>query len=258
MAIRDLIFIRSEYEIEQMRRAGKEAARLLRLLGEQIKPNLRTIELDLLAVQIAKEKGFRNGPLGYLGGGVIPFPKSICTSVNDVVCHGIPSNQILNNGDIINVDVSPVVDGWYGDTSVTFCVGDITDQVSTLVQTTRECLEAGIAAAKPGCKLSEVGIAVSTLAESRGFSVVKELTGHGLGRIFHGAPTVYHWKNLSYDVGLMPGMIFTIEPMINIGSPDVYQLSDGWTIKTKNGLASAQFEHTVLITETGAEILTKE
>lgn len=256
MKAKSLIRLWSPYEITQVRRACQTAAHLLHFLGQMVKPGITTLDLDQAAIIWAKERGIRHAPLGYMANGSTPFPKSICTSVNNVVCHGIPAYKPLKDGDIVNIDVTPIVNGWYGDTSATFKVGSVDAQTAALVDTTKASLMAGIDAANPGATLGDIGAAIQAVAEAAGFSVVKELVGHGLGRHFHTAPIVYHWGEAGKGMRLRPGMIFTIEPMINAGSPDIQLLDDDWTIVTADNSHSAQFEHTVLITEDGAEVLT--
>lgn len=251
-------FIRlwSSYEVEQMRIAGGLAAELLNILGKEIKPGITTEFLDELAVQWAKGNEIRHGPYDYRGSGPTPFPKSICTSVNDVICHGIPSNYELKDGDIVNVDVSPVWNGWYGDTSATFPVGNISNEDAKLIATTKQCLELAIKEVRDGAFISNIGAAIQGHAEKNGFSVVREFTGHGVGRQFHTVPIVPHFGQRGHGIKMKAGMTFTIEPILNVGSPAVKILDDGWTAVTADGKKSAQFEHTVLVTDDGCEVLT--
>ncbi len=196
-------------------------------------------------------------PLNYGGGnGRPPFPKSICTSVNHVVCHGIPGDKKLKRGDILNIDVTVIKDGWHGDTSRMFYVGEPTVLARRLSETTREAMYAGIRRVRPGARLGDIGHAIQTLAEARGYSVVRDYCGHGIGRVFHEDPQVLHYGRPGTGLELVPGMTFTIEPMLNAGGPEVRLLPDGWTVVTKDHSLSAQWEHTVLVTETGVEILT--
>lgn len=251
-----MIVINSKVEIELMKKACQNAAKLLKYLGEMIKPGITTEEIDQAAVKWAEERGLIHAPFNYTGHGLYPFPKSICTSVNDCICHGIPSkNQVLKEGDIVNVDVSPITDGWHGDTSKTFTVGQVSSEAEKLVKVTEECLVLGTQAVKPGGFLGDIGAAIMKHAQENGFSVVREFVGHGIGRKFHTAPTVTHFGIKGKGIRLRPGMIFTIEPMINAGKPDV-KMVDDWIAHTKDGSLSAQFEWTVLVTETGFEILT--
>jgi len=252
------IYIMSAEEIEGMRKVGRLAARLLDHLKDMVRPGVSTEALDVAAVKFTKEHGATNGPLGYKPAGMTPFPKSICTSVNDVVCHGIPSaRQILVDGDIINIDVTPVLNGYYGDTSRTFFVGTPSPEVRQLVEVTEECLKLGISEVAPGKRIGDIGAAIQEHAERFGYSVVREFVGHGVGKVFHTAPQIPHFGERGKGRRFVPGMVFTIEPMINMGTWRTKILKDGWTAVTADGKLSAQFEHTVLVTDTGVEILTK-
>lgn len=247
-----MILINTTFEIKHMQAAGNLAAELLRYLEPFVKPGITTLALNDLAETWTLNHGAKSGPLGYKG-----FTKSICTSINEVVCHGIPSgDRVLLDGDIINIDVSPVLKGFFGDTSKTLAVGKVSHDRELLIEVTRQCLDAGIAEVKPEASIRNVGKAIQNLATKHGLSVVRDFVGHGIGRTFHDAPTVYHYDEPSLDFKLLPGMIFTIEPMINRGTFEVKLLDDGWTAITKDGSDSAQFEHTVLVTESGVEILT--
>jgi methionyl aminopeptidase len=239
--------------IRGMRRAGTFAAALLGVLRPWVRPGVSTLEINQVAERWTKEHGGVSGPLGYKG-----FPKSICTSVNDVICHGIPSaKQVLREGDIVNVDVTPKVDGWHGDTSETFYLGSkISAEARLVTETSREALKLGIAAVRPGGVVGDIGAAIQEFAEGRGCSVVREFCGHGINRIFHTAPSVPHYGRRGEGAPFRPGMIFTIEPMINAGHWKAKILKDGWTAITVDGSLSAQFEHTVLVTPEGVEILT--
>jgi methionyl aminopeptidase len=253
----EIIELLSSRELEKMRRAGRLAAELLHYLEPMVQPGVSTLELNDAAEQWTRERGAISAPLGYDPQGNNPFPRSICTSVNEVVCHGIPkAKQILKEGDIVNIDVTPILDGYHGDTSKTFFVGKPSERVRKLVQVTEECLYKGIAAAKPGEHIGDIGAAIQTYAESQGFSVVREFVGHGVGKVFHTAPQVPHYGKRGSGIRLRPGMVFTIEPMINEGSWEVEILADKWTAVTKDRKLSAQFEHTIAVTEEGAEILT--
>lgn len=235
-----------------MRQAGRFAAELLDHLETMVKPGVSTLELNDEAERWTKARGATSGPLGYHG-----FPKSICTSVNEVVCHGIPNaKQILKDGDIINIDVTPIVDGYYGDTSKTFFVGTPSPIAKKLVEVTQTCLDVGIAEVKPGAKIGDIGAAIQAYAEAQGFSVVRDFVGHGVSNIFHTAPQVPHYGIRGKGKRLRPGMVFTIEPMINEGTWEVEVLADQWTAVTKDRKLSAQFEHTVAVTQDGVEILT--
>lgn len=242
----------SSREIAKMREAGKLAAELLNHLGSMVKPGISTLELDEEAERWTKKHGAKSAPLGYHG-----YPKSICTSVNEVICHGIPNaKQILKDGDIINVDVTPILDGYHGDTSKTFFVGTPSPTAKKLVEVTEECLNRGIAAVKPGGRIGDIGAAIQEYAEAEGFSVVRDFVGHGIHRIFHTEPQVPHYGTKGKGKRIRPGMVFTIEPMINEGTWEAVVLSDGWTAITKDRKLSAQFEHTLAVTNEGVEILT--
>lgn len=248
----ETIVLLSSREIEKMRQAGRLAAELLDYLEPMVKPGVSTLELNDEAERWTKAHGAKSAPLGYHG-----FPKSICTSINEVVCHGIPSaKQILKDGDIINIDVTPTVDGYHGDTSKTFFVGTPSPTAKKLVEVTEECLRRGIAAVNPNARIGDIGAAIQEYAEAHGFSVVRDFVGHGVSRIFHTAPQVPHYGSRGKGKRLRPGMVFTIEPMINEGTWQVEVLADKWTAVTKDRKLSAQFEHTVVVTENGVEILT--
>jgi methionyl aminopeptidase len=248
----ETIVILSKREIEKMRQAGQLAAKLLDYLEPLVKPGVSTLYLNDEAERWTQAHGAKSAPLGYKG-----FPKSICTSVNEVVCHGIPNaKQILRDGDIINIDVTPIVDGYHGDTSKTFLVGTPSPKAKKLVEVTRECLYRGIAEVKPDARVGDIGAAIQEYAESEGFSVVRDFVGHGVSNIFHTVPEIPHFGTRGKGKRLRPGMVFTIEPMINEGTWEVEVLSDGWTAVTRDRKLSAQFEHTLAVTEDGVEILT--
>jgi len=251
-----VIFIHSPREQELARAAGKLAANLLNHLETMVKPGVTTKEINDEAERWTQEAGAVSAPLGYVSGGPTPYEHSICTSVNDIICHGQPNDIPLKDGDLVNIDVTPKLNGWHGDTSRTFLVGECSDLAKSLVETTRKCLELGIRQAKPGKTLGDIGSAIQSHAERSGFSVVRLFVGHGTGRIFHCAPQVAHYGASRTGLKLRPGMIFTIEPMINEGKPGV-EMPDDWTAKTIDGKLSAQFEHTILVGESGPEILTK-
>jgi methionyl aminopeptidase len=249
----ETITLLSKREIEQMRKAGALAAKLLEYLEPFVQPGVSTQKLNDLAEEWTQKHGAVSAPLGYHG-----FPKSICTSINHVVCHGIPNEkQILKDGDIINIDVTPILDGYYGDTSKTYCVGEVTPVAKKLVEVTEKCLYLAIAEVKPGNRIGDIGAAIQEYAEAEGFSVVRDFVGHGIGKIFHTAPQVPHYGTRGKGKKLRPGMVFTIEPMINEGGWETKILEDGWTAITIDGKLSAQFEHTLAVTEAGVEILTK-
>jgi methionyl aminopeptidase len=246
----------SDREIEKMRRAGRLAAKLLDHLGKMVKPGVNTLEINDEAERWTQAHQAKSAPLGYEVG-KLRYPKSICTSVNEVICHGIPrANQILKEGDIINIDVTPILDGYHGDTSRTFFVGKPNPTAKKLVEVTEECLKQGIAAVKPGGRIGDIGAAIQAHAEENGFSVVRDFVGHGISHIFHTAPQIPHYGTRGKGKRLSPRMVFTIEPMINEGTWEAMVLEDGWTAITKDRKLSAQFEHTIVVTEDGAEILT--
>ena len=237
--------------LAKMRLAGKAAAEVLALVGAAVRPGVTTDELDAIAHTACIERGGYPSPLGYNG-----FPKSLCTSVNEVICHGIPDSTVLKDGDIVNCDVTIYLDGVHGDTNATFLVGEVDEASRRLVEVTRECLERGIAAVKPGGRVRDIGKAIQTYAEGEGYGVVRAFVGHGIGRAFHSEPQVYHYDNPQARMELKPGMTFTIEPMITIGDWHHQMWDDGWTAVTVDRSRTAQFEHTLVVTETGAEILT--
>lgn len=234
------------------RRAGHLAADVLRMVTEHVKPGITTNALDRLCNQyIVDVLQAIPANVGYHG-----FPKTICASVNEVVCHGIPSDQTLKDGDIVNIDVALIKDGWFGDCSRMYFVGEPSAQARHLVETTYAAMRAGILQVKPGATLGDVGHAIQTVAHGEHYSVVREYCGHGIGRVYHAEPQVLHYGRPGTGLRLKPGMIFTIEPMINAGRRDIKELSDGWTIVTKDRSLSAQWEHMVAVTDTGFEILT--
>ena len=244
--------IYKEEDFKKMQEAGKLAAKVLDQLYELIKPGISTLEINDFCHSIIIKNKAIPAPLNYKG-----FPKSICTSVNHVVCHGIPNEKkILNNGDIINVDVTVILDGWYGDSSRMFVSGITNKKNMDLLKTTYECLHIGIKEARPGKNLGDIGFKIQEHAESKNYSVVRDFCGHGIGKQFHTPPSVLHYGNKGEGPELKPGMFFTIEPMINIGDWKVKILQDGWTAVTKDKSFSAQFEHTIGITENGNEIFT--
>lgn len=256
MEQQDVITLLSRRELDKMRQSGRLAAQLLDYLEPMVKPGVSTLELNDAAEEWTQKKGARSAPLGYEGA-VMPFPKSICTSVNEVVCHGIPSaDQILRDGDIMNIDVTPVLEGFHGDTSRTFFVGKPSPLARRLVEVTEESMWRGIRTVKPGARVGDIGAAIQTYAEAEGFSVVRDFVGHGVHRIFHTAPQIPHYGTLGKGKKLRKGMVFTIEPMINIGTYEVEVLADGWTALTADRKLSAQFEHTVAVTADGVEVLT--
>jgi methionyl aminopeptidase len=251
------IVIKTPEDIERMRIAGRLAAEVLDFVAPYVKAGVTTGELDRLCHDyMVEQQGTVPAPLNYAPPGYRPFPKSICTSVNHQVCHGIPGDRVLKNGDIVNIDITVIKDGYHGDTSRMFYVGEPSVAARRLCEVTYECMWAGIAQVRPGGFLGDIGHAIQTHAEKHGFSVVREFCGHGIGRRFHEEPQVLHYGKPGTLDRLAPGMIFTVEPMINAGRREIRELADGWTIVTKDHSLSAQWEHTVLVTETGVEVLT--
>jgi len=234
-----------------MRKAGALTAEALDLLCERVRPGVTTGALDKLAFEFAMDHNAYPAPLNYRG-----YRKSICTSINHVVCHGIPDDKPLREGDILNIDVTLIVEGWHGDSSRMYVAGEAPRRAQRLIDVTYESLMRGIAAVKPGATTGDIGAAIQSYAEPERCSVVRDFCGHGLGRLFHDEPNILHYGRRGEGVPLRPGMFFTIEPMINLGLPGVKVLSDGWTAVTRDRSLSAQFEHTVGVTETGAEIFT--
>ncbi|MGE5525063.1 MAG: type I methionyl aminopeptidase [Rhodospirillaceae bacterium] len=251
------VTIKTEDEIARMRVAGRLAAEVLDYITPHVQPGVTTGELDKLCHDyIVNVQGAVPAPLNYAPPGYPPYPKSVCTSVNHVVCHGVPGDKRLKAGDILNIDVTVIKDGFHGDTSRMFFVGPPSIQAKRLSEVTYECMWRGIRAVRPGARLGDIGHAIQSHAERQGYSVVREFCGHGIGRKFHEEPQILHYGHAGTGMQLQRGMIFTVEPMINAGRPDIRQLADGWTIVTKDHSLSAQWEHTVLVTENGFEILT--
>jgi len=251
------ITLKSAADIEGMRIAGRLTAEVLDMLAPHVKPGITTEALDKLAHDhIVHVQGGIPAPLNYAPPGYAPYPKSICTSINHQVCHGIPNDRPLKNGDIVNIDVTVIKDGWHGDSSRMFVVGEGSIAATRLCQLTYEAMWKGIMKVRPGGRLGDIGHAIQTFAENQGFSIVREFCGHGIGRKFHEEPQVLHYGRPGTLDELKPGMIFTIEPMINAGRREIREMGDGWTIVTKDRSLSAQWEHTVLVTETGYEVLT--
>jgi len=249
--------IKNRQEIEAMREVGRLAGDTLCRVAEILKPGITTDEINEFVHADTLRKGARPAPLNYRGaGGGPPFPKSVCTSVNEVVCHGIPGPRVLQEGDIINVDITHIYKGFHGDTSATFYIGTPSEDAKRVTEVARRCLALGIAEVKPGARLGDIGAAIQDFAHQHGCSVVRDFVGHGIGRKFHEEPKVEHYGRRGSGKRLKPGMTFTIEPMINLGSYQVKILDDEWTAVTLDGSLSAQFEHTILVTETGCEILT--
>ncbi|GAA6141077.1 type I methionyl aminopeptidase [Hydrogenophaga sp. 5NK40-0174] len=245
--------------IEAMRVACRLASEVLDYLTPLIQPGITTGEIDRLAAEYMKKQGTVSATIGYAPPGYPPFPGHLCTSVNQVVCHGIPGDKVLKKGDIVNVDVTVIKDGWFGDTSRMFLIGGedaASIQAKRLCQITFDAMWKGIEVVRPGARLGDIGHVIQTFAEGAGFSVVREFCGHGIGQKFHEEPQVLHYGKPGTLTELKPGMIFTIEPMINAGKRDIKEMNDGWTITTRDRSLSAQWEHTVLVTETGYDVLT--
>jgi methionyl aminopeptidase len=259
--------IKDAAEIEGVRRAGALAARILREACDRVRAGITTNDIDTFVREATLDAGAYPAPLNYPHPPTDPrspriaprgFPKSVCTSINDVICHGIPDDTVLRDGDIVNVDVTCKLDGFFGDTSLTVYVGDVSDDARRVTETCRESLAKAIAIVRDGALFWDIGDVIQTHAESRGLSIVREFTGHGIGRIFHEPPPVLHYRSSEMRFPMRSGMIFTIEPMLNVGSHRVrMDARDGWTARTHDGSLSAQFEHTILVTDTGSEILTR-
>jgi methionyl aminopeptidase len=251
------IIIKTPEETEKMRVACRLASEVLDYITPFVQPGVTTDELDRLCHDYMIDvQGCVPAPLNYAPPGHKPYPKSICASVNHQVCHGVPGEKKLKAGDVVNLDITTIKDGWHGDTSRMFAVGDISIQAKRLTQITYECMWKGIERVHPGRHFGDIGHAIQQHAEANGYSVVREFCGHGVGAKFHEEPQVLHYGKAGTGPVMQPGMIFTIEPMINAGKKDIRQLGDGWTIVTKDHSLSAQWEHTVLVTETGYEVLT--
>ena len=246
--------MKNSYEetFSKMRAAGSLAADTLDQITPYVKPGVTTDKLDKICYEFIRDSGGYSAPLYYRG-----FPKSCCTSVNHVVCHGIPTTKILNEGDIINIDVTAIVDGWHGDTSRMFFVGDVPIKSKNLISVTYKSMMKAISIIKSGIHIGDIGETIQTYVESEGFSVVRDFCGHGIGKIFHEQPNILHYGKMGDGIKLHEGMIFTVEPMINEGLFHTKVLNDGWTAVTKDKLLSAQFEHTVGVTKNGFEIFTK-
>ena len=239
-------------KFEKMRIAGKLASKTLDMLTSEVKEGVSTDRIDKLGYEFIRDNGGFSAPLYYRG-----FKKSLCTSLNHVVCHGIPSDRILTEGDAVNIDVTAVVNEYYGDTSRMFTIGDIPIKAKNLIETTYQSMMKGIEILKPGVKLGDIGYEIQSFVEERGFSVVRDFCGHGISNTFHEPPNILHYGKKNNGHELTPGMTFTIEPMINVGKLDVKVLNDGWTAVTKDKSLSAQFEHTIGITEDSYEIFTE-
>ncbi len=240
-------------QIERMRRAGRAAAQTLAFVGSRLRPGMSTAEIDRLVREDTARRGGRPSQLGYRG-----FPAAVCTSRNDVVCHGIPSErEILRSGDVINVDVTTEVDGYHGDTSAMFMIGEVSPEARRIVEVSRRCRDAGIAVIRDGARLGDIGAAIEEIARREGVSVVTEVGGHGIGRHMHCDPHVPHTGKRGCGPRLKAGMALTVEPMVNLGSAAIRHLDDGWTIVPADGSLSAQWEHTVIVTREGSESTTE-
>ena len=251
------ITIKNQHDVEKMRIAGKLASEVLDFITPHVVHGVTTDQLDKLCHDyIVDVQQAIPAPLNYAPDGHKPYPKSICTSINQQICHGVPGDKALKNGDIVNIDITVIKDGYHGDTSRMFVVGEGSIQAKRLCHITYEAMWKGIVKVKPGVRLGDIGHAIQMFAESAGYSVVREFCGHGIGRKFHEEPQVLHYGRPGTLEELVPGMIFTIEPMVNAGRRDIREMGDGWTIVTKDRSLSAQWEHTVLVTETGYEVLT--
>ena len=254
-----LIYIKNEEQIEGIRKSSQLTKKLLDMVEDRIAEGVTTNEIDQWVHRETLANGAIPAPLNYghgKGRRRMPFPKSICTSPNNVICHGIPNNQALSNGDILNVDITCILDGYFGDASRMFIIGDVPEETRKLVEVTRECLNLGIEQVFPSKRLGDIGHTIQNHAEKNGFSVVRDFAGHGVGIEFHEAPQVLHYGQPGKGEMLRENMVFTIEPMINMGSYECKILGDGWTAVTADGSLSAQWEHTLLVTNSGAEILT--
>ena len=252
------VTLKTPDEIEKMRLAGRFASEVLDFIAPHVKPGVTTGRLnDLCHAYMINEQGTVPAPLNYAPPGYKPFPKSICNSVNHQVCHGIPGERVLRPSDVLNIDVTVIKDGFHGDSSRMYYVGEPSIQARRLCDVTYECMWIGIARVRPGTRLGDIGAAIQAHAEKHGFSIVREFCGHGIGRKFHEDPQVLHYGKPGTGLQLEEGMTFTVEPMINAGKPAIRELSDGWTIVTKDHSLSAQWEHTVLVTSDGYDVLTR-
>lgn len=244
--------VKTDEQIEKIRHSGKIAAQAIELVGQHAKPGITTDELDKIAHQFLIENNAYPSTLGYRG-----YPKSICSSINEVICHGIPDDTVLLDGDIVNIDITAYIDGFHGDSNQTFLVGDVKPEVQELVERTREALARGIAVVAPGRSVNLIGRAIESYAKRFGYGVVRDFTGHGIGESFHSGLIIPHYDSAPmYSDEMKVGMVFTIEPMLTLGTHQWLMWPDGWTVVTKDKSITAQFEHTIVVTETGADILT--
>ena len=247
-----MIHYKTEEEIKLMKESCKLAAEVLLMIEPYVKPGVTTERLNQICHDYIVAKGAVPSPLNYRG-----FPKSICSSVNEEICHGIPSDRKLRNGDIVNLDITTYLNGFHGDTSRTFFVGSPRKKAAKLVEVCKEALQRGIEVVKPGAKLGDIGATIQNFAESHGYSIVREFCGHGIGANFHEEPQILHYGKFGEGLEIKKGMVFTIEPMLNLGKPDMKILSDKWTAVTQDGEISAQFEHTLCVTENGVDVMTR-
>ena len=247
-----MINYKTKEEIEVMKESCQLAAEVLIMIEPYVKPGVTTERLNQICHEYIVSKGAIPSPLNYRG-----FPKSICTSVNEEICHGIPSDRKLRNGDIVNLDITTYLKGFHGDTSQTFFVGSPRKKAEKLVEVCKEALQRGIEVVKPGAKLGDIGASIQSFAEGHGYSIVREFCGHGIGSEFHEEPQILHYGNFGEGLEIKEGMVFTIEPMVNLGKPDLKILADKWTAVTLDGQISAQFEHTLCVTDNGVDVMTR-
>lgn len=257
MTYGEQIPVRTRREIEQMREAGRHVAEILLAMREIAKPGVKTIEFHRLAEKLIEERGLTSSFVGYGPGGLPPYPATVCVSVNEEIVHGIPGSRVLEKGDILSLDFGIICDGFHGDSAITMPIGEISDQAADLIEVTRECLDLGIQEMVPGKRLSDIGHVIEKRATGAGYSVVRQFVGHGIGRKLHEPPQIPNYGRPGRGPRLLPGMVFAIEPMVNIGTEKVRMLDDEWTAVTADGELSGHFEHTVLITDDGPEVLTR-
>lgn len=252
-----MVLVTNSTDLDKMRLACRDAAKILDFITPYVKPGVTTGELDRLCLEYLTDVlKVKSATVGYAPPGYPPFTGAICTSVNHQVCHGVPGDKVLKNSDIVNIDVTIIKDGWFGDTSRMYYVGEPSIQAKRLTEITYECMWLGIDQVKPGNTLGDIGHAIQKHAEKQGFSVVREFCGHGIGQKFHQDPQILHYGKPGAGEVLQPGLIFTIEPMINAGRREIRQLADGWTVVTRDHSLSAQWEHSILVTDNGYEVLT--
>ena len=251
------VTIKKEDDIRKMRVAGTLAAEVLDFITPHVQPGITTEEIDRLCHDyMVNVQDTVPAPLNYAPPGHAPYPKSICTSINNQICHGIPSDRVLKKGDVVNIDITVIKDGYHGDTSRMFYIGEPSIQAKRLCEITYQSMWKGIREVRPGARLGDIGFSIQQFAESHGFSIVREFCGHGIGKVFHEEPQVLHYGNKGTGLELKEGMTFTIEPMVNAGKKEIRMMPDGWTVVTKDRSLSAQWEHTILVTEDGYEVLT--